>query len=318
MREIIEQCISKAKASNKVSLAIVGSTAKYNNPPFVIGPLKESEKFVGSSFITKDLNHFKEICRYADGKVDYLFIDVEAKTEPPIDFLAEAELWVKKSKIKTFKGNDITALACDLLVSEIVGDLKGKKVSIIGAGNIGSKVAVKLVERGAEVYITRRDNKSEILAEAINMMKTRYTSGTVYSENNHALSAKDADVLIGFTQGYPAINGSMVSSLSPNALVIDGGVGNVTEEAIAKAKELGLKMFRLDVRIALPFILDSILSTEHFINQIAGTCTINGKTYVAGGILGALGDIVVANIKSPTSIIGTADGKGGILQYFKE
>ncbi|CAG7649091.1 NAD(P)-binding domain-containing protein [Paenibacillus allorhizosphaerae] len=315
LKEIIDHCIKKAKESNKRSAAMIGTTSKPNNPPFVIGPLKESESVIGSSFIIKDPKYVREICQYADGLVDYFFIDVEAK-QTHIDLLAEAKLYVKKSKMKTFKGNDITALACDLLVSEIVPDLRGKKVSIIGAGNIGSKVALKLVERGADVYITRRDNKGEIIASAINIMKTRFTAGTVYSETDPALSARNADVLIGLTQGYPVIDGGMVSSLASQALIIDGGVGTVTEEAIWCAKQSGLNIFRLDIRIAFPYVMESILSAEHFLHHIAGTSTVDGKTYVAGGIVGVKGDIVVDQIDSPKMIIGVADGKGGILQYY--
>ncbi|WP_309121814.1 NAD(P)-dependent oxidoreductase [Paenibacillus sp.] len=315
MRERIDRCAAMAKASGKLSLAIVGSTANRNNPPFAIGPTKESDRFVGSSFITRDLEVFKEICTYADGKVDYLFVDVEAKTDPPFDFLAEAKACVKTSKVKTYKGNDITAHACDLLVSEIVGDLAGKKVAIIGAGNIGSKVAVKLVERGADVYINRRDRNGDLLASAINAMKTRYTSGTVYSASDPAEAARHADVLIGFTQGIPAITGAMISALNSNALIVDGGVGTLTEDAIAAAKSAGLSLFRLDVRIALPFVVDSILSTERFLTSVAGTFVDNGKTYVAGGIIGSRGDIVVETIADLGTIVGIADGKGGILKY---
>jgi len=315
MRETIDRCVEKARADGKFALAIVGSTSNRNTPPFVIGPMKESNRFVGGSFITRDKRYVQDICSYADGKVDYIFIDVEEKTDPPIDFLAEAMSCVKQSKVKTFKGNDVTAHACDLLVSEIVGDLRGKKVAMIGAGNIGCKAAVKFVERGADVYIARRDDKGDMLAAAINVMKTRYASGTLYSAADPASAAGSADVLIGFTQGVPAITGAMVSALAPRALVVDGGVGTLTEDAISNAKALGLNLFRLDWRIALPYVIDSVLSTEQFLTSVAGTIAEGGRTYVAGGIIGRRGDIVVDTIQEPRTIIGIADGKGGILKY---
>lgn len=314
MYKAIDSCIQTARESDRISMAIIGSTANQNNPPFVIGPVKASERFVGSMFITRDPQSIRELCRYADGKVDYILVDVEAKTSFPEDMLAEVKSCIQESQILTYKGNDITAMACDLLISEHVRDLRGKKISIIGAGNIGCKTALKLVERGADVYLTRRDKRGVQLAEALNIMKTRYALGMVYSEERAEASAKDADVLIGFTQGIPAINREMITSLGQDALVIDGGVGTITEEAIGMAKRKGLSLFRLDIRLAFPFIIDSILSTEHFLKYIAGSRSKDGVTYVAGGVIGGKGDIVVDCITDPQIVIGVADGKGGILR----
>lgn len=315
MRETIEACVQRAIESRRVSVVFIGSTAKHNNPPFLIGPVRESERFIGCSFIIRDNRYVKQICDFADGRVDYVLVDVEEKSEKAVSLAEEALVYVKKSKVKTYKGNDITALACDLLVSELKGNLKGKKISIIGAGNLGLKVAISLVERGANVYISRRDRKTEFLAKAINMMKNRYSSGMIYGENNIALSAQNADVLIGFTQGYPVIDGKMVASLAENALIIDGGIGTITEEAITAARYAGLSMIRLDVRIVFPYVIDSVLFTEQFLRYTAGKFTEDGKTYVAGGIIGGEGDIVVDSIGTPRTIIGIADGKGGIRQY---
>ncbi|MFD0958308.1 NAD(P)-binding domain-containing protein [Paenibacillus chungangensis] len=315
MREVIDECIQKAKDSGKFSAVIIGTTARMDSCSFVIAPNKESDKCVGSSFIIRNYNDFKAICQYADGKADYFFIDAEAKIDATFDLVAEAGSCIKRSKMKTFKGNDITALACDLLVSEMIGDLRGKKVSIIGAGNIGSKMALKSVERGANVFITRRDDRGELIAEAMNTIKNRYSIGRVYSEKNASKCADKADVLIGFTQGYPVIDEQITASLSNHALIIDGGVGTITEGAIACAKQLGLTILRLDIRIAFPYVMDSILSTEHFIEKIAGTITADDGTYVAGGYIGGIGDIVVDQIHAPTKIIGIADGKGGIQHY---
>lgn len=310
----IDECVQKAKQSQRLSLAIIGSTAKYNNPPFLIGPARESKQFVACYFIISDKRYVKEICEYADGKVDYIFIDTEAKTEAAADFLSVAKSCVFKSEVKTYKGNDITALACDILINELAGDLKGKKVSIIGAGNLGSKLALTFAERGANVHITRRDLKGPLIASVLNFIKPRYTIGAVYSEGDLSLSANNADVLIGFTQGYPVIDENMISSLAGNALIIDGGIGTVKEEAITKAKQLGMTLIRLDVRIAFSYVIDAILDMEFFIKNIAGTTSIDGKNYVAGGIIGEKNDIVLYDIRNPSEIIGIADGKGGIQQ----
>jgi len=187
-------------------------------------------------------------------------------------------------------------------------------VAIIGAGNIGCKVALKLVERGADVYMTRRDDRGELLAEALNVMKARHSLGMIYSERDASKSAQGAHALIGFTQGYAAIDGAHIAALAEGALVVDGGVGTVTVEAIRIARLSRRPIYRLDIRIALPYVIDSILSTAYFLQHVAGTTVRDGKTYVAGGYIGGAGDIVVDHIAAPQTVIGIADGRGGVIR----
>ena len=50
----------------------------------------------------------------------------------------------------------------------VVRNVGGKKICIIGSGNLGTKLAIKLVERGAEVIITRRNrNKIKRVAREV-------------------------------------------------------------------------------------------------------------------------------------------------------
>jgi len=309
----IDECVKKAKESNRLSLAIIGSTARHNNPPFIIGPSRESRTFVACFYIVTERVHVKDICEYADGKVDYIFIDAEAKNAEAGDFLAVAKACVIQSEIKAYKGNDITSLACDLLINELVPELKDKKVSIIGAGNLGSKLALTLAERGANVYISRRDQQGAMIAQALNAILPRYSAGRIFNDNNMADSVKNAHIVIGFTQGVPVIDEAAIQSLAEHALIVDGGIGTVKEDAIAMARRLAMTIIRLDVRMAFSYVIDAILNTEYFMRHIAGTRVIAGKTYVAGGVIGEKNDIVVADIRKPSEIVGIADGKGGIL-----
>lgn len=315
MKAGIDECVRKAKESNRLSIAIIGSTAKHDNPPFLRGPARESERFVACYYIVGKQRYVREICAYADGKVDYIFIDAEAKTEEAGDFVAVARSSVFLSGIKTYKGNDITALACDLLINELAPILAGRKVSIVGAGNLGSKLALTFAERGAYVHISRRDDKGELIAQALNAIMPRHSQGRVYNESDLSLCVKEAQVLVGFTQGFPVIGEAEVLSLANQAVIVDGGIGTVKEDGIAAARQRGLTVIRLDVRLAFSYVIDAILNTEHFIKHVAGTTCIAGRSYVAGGVIGKQGDIVVADIRNLSEIVGIADGKGGLKPF---
>lgn len=291
---------------------MVGTTARAGNPPLVIAPVRESRDFISCSFIIQNAAQLAEICSFADGKADYLFIDAESKSQDAACYVSLACSIAQKSTVKTYKGNDITALACDLLISSLLPDVSGARAAIIGAGNLGSKAALALAERGASVSICRRDDKGQLLAEALNGICSKYAQGRIVAASNPMDAAEGARILIGFTQGYPVISAGMIRSLSPQALIIDGGIGTLHEEAVHEANALGHLLYRLDVRIAFAHIVDSILSTEHFIANTSGRVQRDGNCYVAGGVIGMKGDIVVDSISSPKVVIGIADGKGGV------
>ena len=63
----------------------------------------------------------------------------------------------KNTLVHEFKPNDITVEHVWLLLRSHFGILGKKRVAIIGSGNIGFKLGLKLVESGASVILNRRD-----------------------------------------------------------------------------------------------------------------------------------------------------------------
>ena len=87
-----------------------------------------------------------------------------------------------------------------------------KKITIVGAGNIGSKLALILLERGSKIVICRRDfKKSKLIARTINLIKPKNTVEKVIPEDNFENASKNTDILIGATSGKPAINKKMIN-----------------------------------------------------------------------------------------------------------
>ncbi|MCR2804444.1 hypothetical protein [Paenibacillus soyae] len=304
--------LSEAAASRRLSIVMIGTTARADNPPLIIAPVRESSRFVACAFIIRHAEQLAQICSFADGKADYLFIDAESKSPDAASFVSLARSLARKSKVRTYKGNDVTALACDLLISSLLPDVSGARAAVIGAGNLGTKSALALAERGAHVNICRRDDKAPLLAEALNAISGKHTQGKIIAASNPLAAAEGARILIGFTQGYPVLTAEMIRSLSPHALIIDGGIGTLHEEAVHEANARGHLLYRLDVRIAFAHIVDGILSTEQFIENTSGRERRDGRYYVAGGVIGMKGDMVVDSIRHPKFVIGIADGKGGI------
>ena len=100
----------------------------------------------------------------------------------------------------------------------------GKEIAIIGAGNIGFKLALKLVECGCHVELVRRDMiRGNLMADTINITKHLSTMAIAHSNNDALQASLFCNVLIGCTDGVPAINYEMIQTMTPNGIVIDVG-----------------------------------------------------------------------------------------------
>ncbi len=313
----IKECINtikiEANKSKKLSAFVIGTTAKKGKERVVILPIRETSYALCGAVIVYATEDAVKIAKTVDGQVDILLVDAEQKIRKMYNLVDQVYANVLKSKILTFKGNDMTADAMDALLTNIMGSVYKKKIAVIGAGNLGSKVALKLVERGATVIITRRNIRDvENIAKLINVIKPKNCKGKAIAAESFD-AAKNADAVLGFTQGIPAITPEMVAVMRRNGMIVDGGVGTIYPSAIKEAYKRGIKVIRLDMRAGFAGTVVTLLETDKFLHNVIGSKKINGINVVAGGVIGDLGDVIVDNIYEPKRVIGIADGQGGVL-----
>ena len=99
----------------------------------------------------------------------------------------------------------------------------------------------------------------------------------------------------------------------PGLIMIYDLMSGVITSEIAKILFVkGVKVVRLDGRAALISEVISLFDAKELADEISGRANINNVPVVAGGFWGNLGDVVVNSIKTPTQIIGIADGEGAI------
>ena len=276
-------------------------------------PDKDFSGELAANFLITDEQIACELFKNVDGLVETVLIDVERKQQ--IDLMEIANDIFTKTSILPYKPNDVTLEAADQLVMNQLGvNLSGKKVLVYGTGNIAFKLALRLLEREAYVIIMGRDlDKVQTIVTTLNMIKPRY-SNVVAEEYNSSL-VNEFDGLISFISGEKVIGTSMAIHIKPGGFAIDGGIGNFQGEFIAEALKNQISVFRLDVRLGNPFLLaglTSLSSENEFFNSVIGSCQVDNMKLVAGGIIGEDGAIIVDRIKSPTQIIGVANGYGGL------
>lgn len=291
--------------------AIAISTTAKNAVPFNVLPRKVLQDTAVSSFMINDKEKLKETLLFFDGKLDYIFIDIEQKQE--INLFNIAMDIVSSTELIAIKPNDTTLESLDILVrTQFKDNLSNKNVIVIGTGNLASKSALRLAERQANVYIRgRKAEKEELIVNALNCFLPRYSPKIKVLKKENEL--EKVDVIISFLSGQFIEEGILKPYINRNTFIIDGGINNFSSSFIKKMLNQDVAMIRLDTRIALPYQLLSIHDyTTSFFKEVYGKSKINRVPIVAGGFIGEEGAVIVDNVKNPNQIIGIADGSGGV------
>lgn len=208
-----------------------------------------------------------------------------------------------------YKPNDLTMEAADLAILNFFNrDLRGKSIAIYGTGNIASKLALRLSERNAEVYIYGRNKKKVDIS--IDSLKQITFEPSLISRGDEETKV---DCFVSFVSSEKVIDEKYLKNLNENSLCLDGGIGNFSKKFIQEAIKSGHQVRRLDVRQSQEIMdgyINSRLNSEF--DKIIGIDTIQGHSVVAGGIMGQEGQIIVDRISNPSKVIGVANGIGGV------
>ncbi|MEG9296024.1 NAD(P)-binding domain-containing protein [Mangrovibacillus sp. Mu-81] len=298
--------------NNKPEYLLVGSTAR-KSKKFSILPNRTINNMVASSILITDQYTCNHILGLVDGKVPVILADIEGKQD--VNIFASAKKVIRHSRIIPYKPNDMTLEAADVLLNKHFNyDLINKNILIFGTGNLAGKLALRLSERNASVTISgRNQQKASQLANLINILLPKFSHNTVKAFTHNKSDENQFDALVSFVSAERVLNSNYFKYLTPDALVVDGGINNLSEELIELKNHKDLSIIRLDTRIGLPFV-ESFLNAfdNDFFQNVVGEKKIDGVNCVAGGIIGSHGDIILDNISSPTQVIGVANGLGGL------
>ena len=312
-----------AKKNRKKIAFIIGNTIKIEKGNYYFTPPRITDKLVLFGIIVFKESIAIDACKYLDGKVDIIFADGEKKIFPkkngaPGNIERRVRERIKKSKIYIYKGNDLTVDSVDLIISQYFNkDLRGvagKKIGIIGAGNIGSKIGLFMTELGAKVFLNRRNKKKlTCIVNAINYLKPQNTREKAKAVDK-IFAAKNSDVLIGSTDGKSVIDEKMVNLMKKKSIIIDAGKGTLTENGIRRAIERKIEIFRVDIFPSLEGLISKTFSMEKQISKLLKNRKIENINIFNSGKLGKYGDLIVDDIDNINLVYGICDGKGDFLR----
>ena len=321
MYDILKNTIKIINKSTKIRCFFLGNTVKRENSNFYVTPIRENQKFIYAGAIIFNDFSAKKIAEIIDGKVDFLLIDTEKKaiSNNPnriVNIEKTTKKAIKKTKIFTYKGNDLAVEAAETFITNYflkdIRGIGGKKILILGSGNIGTKLGIKLVESGASVFLYRR--KTKILKNiiiTINSIIPRGTMAKAKMIKNLKLSLHKFNIIIGATSGKSILTPSHVKSFKSDVLIIDIGKGIFEKKALKLALNNNINLYRLDVTPAYNAYLENVNTTQKIYKINLKKTIIHGKLkLVKRGILSNENSIIVDNISSPKKIYGISDGYG--------
>ncbi len=315
LKERFESYLKKIVKGDEASCFTISNTTK-KTETFYFTPIRTFENMQICGVVVNNTQEAKQFAALADGKFDYIAVDSEKKIEPeryvnPGDSgNLEGEILdlVKKSQVINFKANDVTVDAVDVFISNWVMGVPKRKIAIIGLGNIGFKLALKLIERGCWVNIYRRDQKKlQIQAETINITKPKGTLAKAWPCKNLAECLKNVHVVVATADTSNIISSEDLKNTVPNPLLIDCGKACFTDQVC-----LDMPVYRTDAGMALLYQLKMVVASRQHLYPKFGRKMVDGKRYVCG-LSGVKGDIVLHDLKDISSFIGICDGKGGLL-----
>ncbi|HLR51710.1 MAG TPA: hypothetical protein VK072_02430 [Candidatus Avamphibacillus sp.] len=287
---------------------MISTTAKHALD-FKVLPRRTIKGMAMSCFMINDEKVLEETLTFFDGKVDYIYIDIEQKQH--VNLFKIARSVVKQSQLVTVKPNDTTLESCDLLIrNQLQDDLYHKKVVVIGTGNLASKLALRLAERQAYVYVKgRSEEKEQAVIDGVNLILPKYT----YPIQSLDQLNTNADVIVSFLSGQFTEEEDLLPCIGEDTFIIDGGINNFSSDFIQRMLRDNINITRLDTRIALPYqLLSGHDYTRNFFKEVFGQAKIQGVTVASGGYIGPEGTVIVDNIKQPNQVIGIGDGRGGV------
>ncbi|PIP81558.1 MAG: hypothetical protein CO113_14065 [Elusimicrobia bacterium CG_4_9_14_3_um_filter_62_55] len=309
----VEALKRTASERRKESLVSLADTANQSIGNLVIGGFRETATTIGTNYLIRDFDLAIRFVEEIDGKVDFILLDAETKSGKLASSLATLAERISKSRVLTFKPNDITVDMIDALLSQ-KRKIQGTAIGVLGAGNIGGKTALRLVERGADVSLYRRDTAALAATIAgITAIAGRHCPGTVAAGTVEAI-CRESEILLCCTPGVVCVGAKEAGMLRPGCLVVDVGNGCLDEAGIALCRERGAEVLGLFVRPAYIGMMETQLATMSLLDSGIGQMDIpGGATVCSGGAIGSRGTVVVDSLAKPRTIIGIADGKGDLL-----
>lgn len=310
-----------AKTKGKQAAIFISNTKKVENTNFYFTPVRETKNYIYFGVVLFDGSIARKIAKIIDGKFNIIFVDTEKKSylnkkNRVVNVEKTIKQHIKKSYLRFFKANDLTVDAAEdflgVFYKNDIRNLAGKKILIIGIGNIGFKLSLRLIERGCTIKLFRRNQKKLIeICKTINFIKPKGTMAKALPIKNVNDDLHKFDVVFCAANNENVLKISKKIKFKKNILLLDIGKGMFGSETLNLLNQKGINVHRLDVTPSLNKLLESNDTFKDFEKKKTFKVRkINNLRLISPGLLGQKNDLIVDNPMEPKFIYGICDGTG--------
>ena len=306
-----------ALKSKKRRVFIISNTSDAKLKKYLT-PVRESSNSVFFGSVVFNDKDTKKIVNLIKNYIDYIFVDTEKKASSrkknsAINIERTVRENIENKKIFYFKANDLSVNASSNLLEnffyEDVRNISNKRILIIGAGNIGFKLGLSLIERGTKISIYRR-NKSILskLVSVINKIKPKATINKAIAVNKLKYDLKKYDVIINTSNSKTKILKKNRFKFNKEAIFLEIGKNIFDKSTFDAMITQNKRIFRLDMTDSFDQLIEQkINSNQNYKNKNFSRVKKKTKTFITVGLLGKKGDIVVDNPFNPKKYYGIID-----------
>jgi len=322
MNELIRQIKDDLLLAKKNGLTCLTISTTSGNELNYLTPIRLIHGVAIMGCVVHSTNFCCSLVREVLGLVDYFFIDVEKKLAP-ITVSYEIDTRNIYHPIKAivgdvapvipYKPNDLTVDAIyDKVIKECL-DLRDCTVGIIGFGNIGSKISLKLVESGMDICVLPKkiSYKEQNLVNCINSIKHGGAIASAILTDNIYKFLLKSDVIICCATAKNVLDSSTIPFLKNKKLVLDVGKNNVSKDVINSIDQ----GFYCDVTNQIVDFVLSKVKVSSSIQKIVSeqVKSVEGLHYV-GSLLSEPG-IFYCIIHGKVNFLGVMNDEGGFRRF---
>lgn len=249
---------------------------------------------IGDPSVVEHLLHM------SDGYVDRIILDIDNKRTNSQEIINAVKNTKTSLPILNYSDLDVWGNTSVDYIEYIEKGIYNKNILVCGKSFLTSRIILKLLSRGANVYINDIDNSY--------LQFDNTTSITIQNPKLHFNKLEDNiyDIIVG-----TSIFTTSITSPSHKAQsVYDIGLNNFTEEYIYRMQNCGSNVYRYDNRAGISSVLLNLLENEYLVKHNMGKVKIGDIEVISGGIMGPNGAIVVDNAYNPQFVVGVANGTG--------
>jgi 4-hydroxy-2-oxovalerate aldolase len=301
----------QAKKRGKVSVVNVVASQRGTDAPVISSFIQEEFEFVIGSLEIGGDSQLKSVIESIDGVVDALLVDANPRPFLKAGLSEMAWPLVRTSRLLTYSDSELWARTVMYELKALTPHQDGARVVIAGIRAESKRLAAHLADQGVHLVLSGA-SRSELESTA-SALRTLGDAAAVDVEPDLRRAVKGAAAIAAFHLHEPLLDRDVMAGIDDGSLVFDATIGAIQPDAIQDALDRGIRIVRPDMRAAMAGEVAAQLGMAATTRELMGRAEIAGWPVVAGGLVGALGDVVVDSISNPSRVVGVADGRGRIV-----